>query len=351
VSAKLRFGIVGTGTIAHHHAAAVAALPNESELAACCDVDLDRARGFAARWRVPSAYGCARTMLDSGRVDVVCVCTPHPQHAEPLLLAAERGVHGISEKPLTATVADADRVIEAYDRRGALLTVIVQRRWFPAALRVRRAIDEGFLGHRVILGESYCELWRDETSYRRAPWRGRWETEGGGVLLNQSPHNIDFLLWYMGPAQEVFGYWANLNHGYIEVEDNAVAVIKFRSGGLAVLKGTTSMKPPRREHGVTLLGEAGPTVSVDVWGFARGSNDVWTIPGDEGRVARWRREDDAFGTGDLPNFHAHQIRDTIRAIRSGCPPPVTGSEGRRVVALIQGIYESGRQGKPVRLGD
>src|SRR3989442_12062333 len=101
---------------------------------------------------------------------------------------------------------------------------------------------------------TYCEMWRDQAYYARDTWRGRWDTEGGGVLMNQAPHNIDFLLWFMGPAEEIFGYWSNLNHPYVEIEDNAVAVIRFRSGALGILKGTLSMNPERRIHGVALVG-------------------------------------------------------------------------------------------------
>jgi predicted dehydrogenase len=227
---------------------------------------------------------------------------------------------------------------------------------------VRQAIDSGQLGAHAILGESVCEMWRDEPYYRKDAWRGRWDTEGGGVLMNQAPHNIDFLLWYMGPAEEIFGYWANINHPYVEIEDNAVAVIRFRSGALGILKGSVSMNPERRLHGVTLVGASGATVSLDCWSVAPdlkaatigpsdvGSNDIWTIPaGADGPVSQVAAVD--FGSGGLPNFHAHQLKDIIGALRDKRPPAVTGQDGRRVVAIIQGVYESGRSGRPVKLSD
>jgi len=346
---KVRFGIVGTGGIARHHAQALTALRDEAEIVACADVQVGRAEQFAATYGFRRAYDSARAMLDAGGFDVICVCTPHPQHAEPLILAAERGVHGVVEKPFTATLADADRVLEAADKHGTKISVVSQRRWLPAAQRIRRAIDDGKLGDRVILGETFCEMWRDEAYYARDAWRGRWDTEGGGVLTNQSPHNIDFLLYYMGPADEIFGYWANINHPYVEIEDNAVAVIKFKSGALGIVKGTVSMNPPRRIHGVTLVGASGPTVSLDCWEFATAQNDIWTIPGEEALPAEWRKQDEAFGSGELPNFHAYQLRDIIDAVKTNRSPAVTGEDGRRVVAIIQGIYESGRTGRPVKL--
>jgi len=357
---RIRFGVVGTGGIANTHAAGLAALADDAELVACCDIAPDRVANFAERWGVRHQYDSARAMLDAGQIDVVCVCTPHPQHAEPLILAAERGIHGVVEKPFTATLEEADRVVEAATKFGTMLSTMSQRRWFPAAQRVREAIDTGKLGSHVLLGESFCEMWRDQAYYARDAWRGRWDTEGGGVLMNQAPHNIDFLLWYMGPAEEIFGYWANLNHPYVEIEDNAVAVIRFRSGALGILKGTLSMNPERRIHGVALVGESGPTVSLDCWQvtdaerrvktgpFDVGSNDIWTIADPTARpVTRAQAID--YNSGDLPNFHAHQLRDIIAAVRDKRPPAVTGEDGRRVVAIIQGVYESGRTGRPVKL--
>jgi predicted dehydrogenase len=362
---RLRFGIVGTGGIARAHAAALAGLADDAELVACCDVAPERVAGFAEEWGVPedSQFESARAMLDTGGLDVICVCTPHPQHADPLVLAAERGIHAVVEKPFTSTLEDADRVLEAVAKHGTVLSVMSQRRWFPAAQRVRQAIDSGQLGPHLVLGESVCEMWRDEAYYRRDAWRGRWDTEGGGVLMNQAPHNIDFLLWYLGPAEEIFGYWSNINHPYVEIEDNAVAVIRFRSGALGILKGTVSMQPERRIHGVQLVGAAGGTVSLDCWAvtdalqranhgpFDVGSNDVWTLPASDGLHPISHAEAVSLRTCGLPNFHAHQLKDVIGAIREKREPSVSGVDGRRVVAIIQGVYESGRSGRPVKLTD
>ena len=357
---KIRFGIVGTGGIARSHAAALAALADDAELVSICDVSAEHLANFAERWGVRNQYDSSRTMLDAGGLDVVCVCTPHPQHAEPLILAAERGIHGVVEKPMTSTLADADRVLEASAKHGTLLSTMSQRRWFPAAQRLHEAITAGHMGERMVLGETFCEMWRDEAYYRKDAWRGRWDTEGGGVLMNQAPHNIDFLLWYMGPAEEIFGYWANVNHPYVEIEDNAVAVIRFKSGALGMLKGTLSMNPERRIHGVSLVGDSGATASLDCWSVKNPTNRVATGPSDVGSNDIWTIRDGAlkpvsqdeavdFRAGDLPNFHAHQLRDVIAAIRDNRPPAVSGEDGRRVVAIIRGVYESGRSGRPVRL--
>src|SRR5579884_1446927 len=360
MASKVRFGIIGTGGIANAHATGLKALADDAEIVSCCDIDPARAEDFANRWEVENHFTSAKTMLDRGGLDIVCVCTPHPQHHEPLIMAAERGIGGVVEKPMTNTLADADKVLEASAKYGTLLSSMSQRRWFPAAQRLRKAIDDGKLGGKIVMGESYCEMWRDEAYYRRDAWRGRWDTEGGGVMTNQSPHNVDFLLWYAGPAVELKAYWANVNHPYVEVEDNAVTILKFKSGGLGIIKGTVSMNPPRRIHGVSLVGDTGPTVSLDCWEIPPerrkirsgpsdvGSNDIWTIPGERGMT---QAEAIDHGSGELPNYHAYQLRDVIQAFREKREPAVTGLDGRRVVAVIQGIYESGRTGQPVKLSD
>src|SRR6202022_2488969 len=151
-ASKIRFGIVGTGGIANTHAAGLAALAGDAELVACCDVDPRRVADFSERWGVRLQCESARAMLDAGEIDVVCVCTPHPQHADPLVLAAERGIHGVVEKPMTAPRPDADRVREAAAKHGTFISTMSQRRWFPAAQRIRQAIDDGKLGSRPLLG-------------------------------------------------------------------------------------------------------------------------------------------------------------------------------------------------------
>src|SRR3981081_3826349 len=115
---RIRFGIVGTGGIANTHAAGLAALGEDADLVACCDVDPTRVADFAERWGLQHQYPSAQTMLDAGQIDVVCVCTPHPQHADPLVLAAERGIHGVVEKPMAATLADAAQVLQGPAREA-----------------------------------------------------------------------------------------------------------------------------------------------------------------------------------------------------------------------------------------
>ena len=225
---KLKTGIIGTGKVGHLHAAALMELP-ESEFTAVCNVNFKGAQAFAEQYRV-KAYADVEEMVASG-VQAVTICTPHPLHAEPTIRAAKAGAHVIVEKPLASSLADCDAMIQAARDAGVKLAMISQRRLYAPVQRIKKAIEDGKLG-QPILGTVNMLGWRDLPYYRSNAWRGTWNGEGGGVLVNQAPHQLDLLQWFMGPIDQLFGCWANLNHPYIEVEDTAAAVIRFKNGAL-----------------------------------------------------------------------------------------------------------------------
>ena len=354
----VRVGLVGCGKVAAVHAAALRTLP-EAEFVAACDASRERAEGFAAAHGV-RPFADASAMLREGGVEVVIVATPHPLHAEPAVRAAEAGVHVLVEKPMAAGLADCDAMLAAARKAGVTLGVVSQRRFFEPVRRIRAAIDAGKIGTPA-LAVFVMYSWRDADYYLSDPWRGRWDTEGGGVLVNQSAHPLDILLWLMGPAAEVSGYWANLNHPTVEVDDTAVATIRFRSGGLGSVVASVSQKPGLYSkihvHGTTgasvgVETDRGPTFIAGVSKIAEPPlNDVWTVPGEEHRLAEFQAEDRArFASTDATvHYHALQIADFLRAVREGRPPLVTGEAGRAVVELIAAIYRSSREGRAVRL--
>jgi UDP-N-acetyl-2-amino-2-deoxyglucuronate dehydrogenase len=343
---KIRIGIIGCGRIAQTHAAALDAI-EKVDFAACCDIVVDRARALADKYGVPLVSSDPAALLASGDVDVVMVCTPHPSHAPLVIAAAEAGVHVLVEKPMTIDLAEADRMIEAADRAGVKFGVIFQRRFWPSSQRIRRAIDDGLIG-RPILGECFAYLWRGADYYGRDPWRGKWDTEGGGVLMNQAVHVLDLLQWFMGPMVEVHGRWANLAHqGIIDVEDTAVATVLFEGGSLGVITAATSFQPPIGFR-VSVLGETGSTLSVlESPESQQGVNDVWTLPGREHEREAWEAEE--ANRPGFPLFHEMQIRDFLEAISDDREPAVTGREARKAIALITAIYRSQETGLAVRI--
>ncbi len=355
----MRVGQIGCGKVGHIHAAALRGLA-EAELVAVCDVSGERAQAFAAKDGA-RAFTDIEAMLCQAKPEAVIIGTPHPLHAAPALAAARAGAHVLVEKPLAATLADCDAMLEAADRAGVVLGVISQRRFYEPVRRMKEAIDAGKIG-RPALGVFTMYSWREPSYYHSDPWRGKWDTEGGGVLVNQSPHQLDLLLWLMGPAVEVSGYWANINHPSLEVDDTAVAVLRFAGGGLGAIVTSVAQKPGIRTT-VHVHGASGASVGVET---DRGAtfiagvtaiaepplNDVWTIPGEEHLLAQFQAEDRAcFAQIDAAtHYHALQIRDFLRAVREGRPPLVTGAAGRAVVELFTAIYRSNREGRPVRLG-
>ena len=355
---RIRIGLVGCGKVSQIHFAALRSLP-EAELVAVCDALPDRANTVAAKHNI-RPYTDVPTMLREARLDAIIIGTPHPRHAEPAIQAAEAGVHVLVEKPLAANLADCDAMLAAARKSGVTLGVISQRRFCGAVRRMKAAIDGGKIGApalAVFLGYN----WRDAAYYQSDPWRGRWDTEGGGVLVNQSPHQLDILLWLMGPAVEVSGYWANVNHPTVEVDDTAVASIRFRNGGLGSIATSVSQKPgvytKVHVHGsngasIGVETDRGATFIAGVSGVAEPPlNDLWTIPGEEHRLAEFQAEDrTSFAAVDGTSYyHALQFADFLAAIRDGRPPLVTGENGRAVVELFTAIYRSSRERKPVPL--
>ena len=184
--------------------------------------------------------------------------------------------------------------------------------------------------------------------------------EGGGVLVNQAPHQLDILLWFMGEIDEVYGQWKNLNHPYIEVEDTAVAIVKFKNGGIGNIIVSNSEKPGIYGK-VHVHGENGASVGVQTDGgamFIAGMsnileppiNDVWSVPGEEKMLAKWVEEDSAhFNSIDpMVYYMERQIEDFLQAIQNNTEPIVTGEDGRRTVELFTAIYRSTRDNKPVK---
>ena len=350
----VRTALVGCGKVGTIHAAALAGLP-EAEFVAACDADATRAEAFGARYGV-RPFTDLGTMLRDAGVEAVIIGTPHPLHAEPAVRAAEAGVHVLVEKPMAASLADCDAMLDTARKSGVTLGVISQRRFCPAVRRMKDAIDAGKIGTPA-LGVFVGYNWRDAAYYRSDPWRGRWDTEGGGVLVNQSPHQLDILLWLMGPAAEVSGYWANVNHPTVEVDDTAVAAIRFKNGGLGSIATSVSQKPGIFTK-VHVHGSNGASVGVET---DRGAtfiagvstilepplNDLWTISGEEHLLAQFQDEDRArfAGIDATVHYHALQIADFLRAVREGRPPLVTGADGRAVVELFTAVYRSSREGR------
>jgi UDP-N-acetyl-2-amino-2-deoxyglucuronate dehydrogenase len=341
----LRTALVGCGKVSATHALAFSRLPG-SEFVAVCSRGLDRAQALARRFGV-RAYNDIRQMIEGEHVDVVSITTPHPQHAPAIEAAARAGAHVLCEKPLAVDLPSCDRAIDAARRAGVKLGVISQRRFYEPVLRLKQAIDEGRIG-KPILAQVTVLGWRDEAYYRSDPWRGTWSGEGGGVMVSQCTHQLDLLLWFLGPVRHLYGEWANFTHPYIEVEDTAVALARFENGAIASVVLSNSQNPGLYGK-VHVFGSSGASIGVQVESgspFISGVtdkadppfNDLWTIPGEEHLLDGWQREDRTRPINVMTHYHELQIADFLDAVAEDRPPAVTGEDGRAVVEFFTAVY-------------
>jgi UDP-N-acetyl-2-amino-2-deoxyglucuronate dehydrogenase len=339
------FGIVGTGVIAALHAAAIKTLP-DARLAAVTDVVPGAAQTFAAA-RGGAAEPGLDALLARPDVDVVCVCVPSGLHAEIGIRAARAGKHLVVEKPVDVTLAAADRLIEAARAAGVALTVISQHRFDPGLIELKRLIDEGALG-RLVLGEASTKWYRTQAYYDTAAWRGTWAMDGGS-LLNQGVHYVDLLRWCMGPVTEVTAVCATQAH-QVEVEDTALAVVKFGSGAVGTILSTTAAYPgfPQR---LEITGTGGTVIVEDGLITRRALAGQAAASAGQGSAGQ-----DPAGPGAAADpaaievaSHAAQLADLLAAVEEGREPAVGGQAGRDTLEIVCAVYESARTGRTVRL--
>lgn len=359
--AVLRVGIAGGGAIFRNHLEAYRALGEAGqavEVVALCDIDAERAGQVAAANGIAHAFGSVTEMLawrgaDGRGIDVISVCTPHPTHEAVVTEAAAAGVHVLCEKPIAIDLAAAERMVAACRAVSVSLGVLFQRRFWPAAQRIRAAIDDGTLG-TPILGHCSVLLHREPEYYSATAWRGTWASDGGGVLMTQGIHYIDLLQWFMGEVVEVHGHTGTFVHGeHIEVEDSAVATLRFASGALATLHASTAVTP---SLGVQLRVTGSTGASAQLTEFPEGADgrvDLWATGDSTGAHETWPASvapnvDLATINGALIPWHRAQIADFVDAVRTGRDPAVTGEAAVASLRILLAVYESSRTGVPVR---
>ncbi len=342
--------IVGCGMIARFHAKALSEVPG-AKLVALVSRNPAHAQAVAEAAGVPTAiYGDLAQALARPDVHIVIITSPSGAHMEPAVAAAKAGKHVVVEKPLEITLERCDRIIEACGRGGVKLCTIFPSRFGDANRALKAAVEAGRFG-RLTLGETTCKWWRPQAYYDEGGWKGTKALDGGGALMNQAIHNVDLLQWLMGPVTHISGFTATLAHERIEVEDTAVACLRFASGALGVIQATTSVYPGLPKT-VAVHGDRGTAVieqdDVLRWEFTPETPE-------DGRIkARFAQKVGASGGASNPaaishEGHARQLADFVAAIQSGREPLVDGREGRKAVEIILGIYRAAETERTVEL--
>ncbi len=344
----LGFGIVGCGMIADFHVRAVGDVDG-AEVAACFDCIPESAQRLAEKYGI-KAYTELDAMLADPDVDVVTIATPSGAHLDPAVAAAKAGKHVIVEKPLEITLGKCDEIIRACEEAGTVLSTIFPSRFHAPSLKIKDAIESGRFG-RLTVGDAIVKWYRSQEYYDSGAWRGTWELDGGGALMNQAIHSVDLLTWLMGPVKEIRAQTALLAHERIAVEDTAVATLQFENGALGIIEATTSVYPGYLKR-IEIHGSAGSAVmeeeDIIKWDFAEEQ------PADAEIKETMANQVSGGGGASDPSAighhgHAHQFADVVEAIQGGRKPLIDGYEGRRSVEIILAIYKAAETGQGITL--
>jgi len=359
----VRFALIGCGVIGRLHARVISSLVPRASLVLAVDLELASAEKLAAQYGAEASTSFGAT-LERGDVDALAICTPSGSHAELVVGALEAGKSVVVEKPLDIELGAARRALEAQGRTGLTATVISQHRFDRSSQLVHRAVELSRFG-QLTSATLTTAWWRSEEYYSGVAWRGTRAMDGGGALLNQAVHGVDLLLWMVGEPKEVFAFTGSLAHAGIEVEDTAVAAVRFANGALGVIHATTAAFPGVSSR-LAVHGDKGSAVIEDdnlVYFYASEPGGP-PVPdyglsgsGDAGNQAAVVLAQDGFagdpaaGSGRGPASRAHfkQYEDFLDAYSRGRPPSVRLSDGERALAVVLAIYESASTGRPVQL--
>jgi UDP-N-acetyl-2-amino-2-deoxyglucuronate dehydrogenase len=343
---KFGFAIIGTGGIAGIHAQAIEAIENAKLIGV---YSVQGANEFASEHNC-KAYDTIDELLKLDEIDIVCICTPSGAHSEPALQSIAAGKHCLIEKPLEVNIEKSDKIIAAAEKHGVTVAAVYPGRFYEVSLKLKDAVNRGRFG-KMVLGNASVKWNRSEAYYNSAAWRGTWELDGGGALMNQGVHSVDMLQWLMGPVDYVQAITANVKHKNIEVEDTVVATVKFKNGALGTIQCSTAVFPGEFKQ-LEIMGTTGTVIMED------NHLSKWQFEIEEETDKRIREDfsEKSASKGGVSDplsisywGHQKQMEDIIHAIETGTKPLVDAYEARKSVEIVLAIYESAHSGKLVKL--
>ena len=352
MSTDIGFAVIGLG-MGKHHCRAIKNAPG-ARLVAVCDIDEERLKPAAEEYDC-KAYASVAELLKDDEVDVVNIATPSGTHTTVGVEAARSGKHLIVEKPADITAERIDELIDAVESAGVRASGIFQSRLDPLNIEIRDAVQGGRLG-KLIGVHGHLPWYRKQSYYEglHGEWKGTWDMDGGGSLMNQGVHTVDLLQWIAGPVHSAMGMFGVFAHD-IEAEDQSVALLRFASGALGTLY-TTTCAYPGFDQRITLYGSEGSVTK------AEGSLDGWKLLADEDgtqeqeMLARYgANADKSSGAADpmAVSFDGHTqiIVDMIEALAQNREPMIGLHDTRHAVQIINAIFESGRTGREIVIGE
>lgn len=337
----MKVGLIGTGAIANKHAQAYKNIGYE--IVAVSNKTEERGRAFAAQWGGEFFKDWADVCRHKD-VDFIDLCTFPDVRLEPLKLAADHGKHVQVQKPIAIDVATAREMVAYTRAKGVKMCIVSQGRFYDSIRFLKKAIADGRLG-KVFQADAYVKWWRSDEYYSR-PIKGSWSVEGGGSLINQGIHQVDWLLYLMGDVRQVFGQWHLGVRHKIESDDVLSALVRFENEATSVVQTSTAMWPGFTER-IEIHGTNGSAV------LAGDRLVQWSVVEDFGEPAPVA-DNVSSGSSDpmaisLTPFE-RAFRDFGDAIRNNAEPLINGEEGVKALEFVQAVYTSARENRLVQIG-
>ncbi len=343
---SVRLGIIGLGNMGSGHADKIlSGTVHHCELTAVCDPAPEK---FA---RFPNAKGFARSdeLVRSGTVDAVLIATPHYDHTTIGIDALQLGLHVLVEKPISVHKADCERLIAAHHNPKQVFAAMFNQRTDPYYRKVRELIQHGELGQVRRVNWIITNWFRTEAYYKLGTWRATWAGEGGGVLLNQCPHNLDLFQWLFGMPNRVRGFCRFGRYHDIEVEDDVTAYFEYADGATAVFIASTGEAPGTNR--LEVAAENGRLVI---------ENDVLSFTKNETPMTEFSRaaakpfavpatNELKFTFPDHGGQHVEVLQNFVDAILDGKPLIAPAPEGVHSVELANAILFSSARNQTVDL--
>jgi UDP-N-acetyl-2-amino-2-deoxyglucuronate dehydrogenase len=337
---KIRFALVGCGRISKNHFASLAQHAASAELVAVCDNQPERAQAAAALTGA-QAFDSLDAMLNGCQADIVVLTSPSGLHPRQAVRSAQAGCHVLTEKPMATKWDEGMAMVRACRDAGVKLFVVKQNRLNPTMQHLKAAIEAQRFGRIAMVNVNV--FWtRPQSYYDEAPWRGRWDLDGG-AFMNQASHYVDMVDWLVGPVDNVHAYTATLGRD-IEAEDTGVMSLRLRSGGLASINVTMLTHGQNFEGSITILGEHG---TVRVGGVALNEVQHWQFA--DARAEDAEVTSASYATTSVYG-HGHPLyyRNVIDTLQGRSHAEVDGYSGLRSLEVIIAAYRSARDG--VRVG-
>ncbi|HJP80472.1 MAG TPA: Gfo/Idh/MocA family oxidoreductase [Pseudonocardiaceae bacterium] len=339
MSKRIRVAIVGAGGIAEHaHVPALRAQCEKVELVAAVDVDAGRLAAFRQRNGIPAGYASVEAMLAKEKPDLVHVCTPPAAHAGQVVSALDAGAWVLLEKPPCLSLAEFDRIEAAERAGGPYASVVFQHRFGSGARYLGELIRAGSLGRPLV---AVCHTtWYRDHDYFAVPWRGKWETEGGGPTMGHGIHQMDLMLALLGEWTEVRAMAGRLDRA-VRTEDVSMAMVRFASGAMASV--LNSVLSPREESYLRFDFTEATVELTHLYGY---DNSHWRYTPAPGHDDHWQ-----LPTDEVRSSHEAQLPLLLDAMERGERPPASGEAGRATLELVTALYRSAFTGAPVRRGE